>query len=394
MEKCEKIAVIGGAGHVGLPLSLIIAESGLETVVIDYDDEKLNSIRSGKFPFVENGGQELLDASKDFPISYTSKYKVIEECGVIILTIGTPIDEYHNPNLTPIYQTIDQIKPLMHHGQVLILRSTLFPGTSEKIYDRLKQEGLQISVSFCPERIAQGHALEEIKLFPQIISGSDVHALKTAEGLFSRFASEVITLELAEAELAKLYTNAWRYISFAVANQFYTIAEEKGYDFFKIRKVIMHNYKRTASFPKSGFAAGPCLFKDTMQLEAFSRKNFNLGTAAMHINETLPNFLVDRVKIKFDLSFKKVGILGMAFKPNNDDSRDSLAFKLRKILSEENAVVMCTDPWIKNPSFFKMEDVLAQCNLIFIGCPHAEYVNLDLSGQDVIDCWKYKEFGE
>ena len=387
----NKVAVVGGAGHVGLPLSLVIAESGLETIVIDINEEKINSIRNGEFPFVERGGQELLDKSKDFPISYTTEYSVLKECDVIILTIGTPIDEYHNPNLSPVYKTIDQLKPYLKDGQVLVLRSTLFPGTCEKIFARLQQEGFKISVSFCPERIAQGYALEEIKRFPQIVSGSDSHAIDTAKALFLRFASEVIELELAEAELAKLYTNAWRYITFAVANQFYIIAEEKGFDFFKIRKSIMHNYERASNFPKSGFAAGPCLFKDTMQLEAFSRKNFNLGTAAMHINEILPNFLVDRVKLKHDLSFIKVGILGMSFKPNNDDFRESLAYKLRKILTYQNAIVMCTDPYIDDPSFFKLNDVLTQCDLIFIGCPHDEYKNLDLSEIEIVDCWELQE---
>ena len=387
----NKVAVIGGAGHVGLPLSLVIAESGLETIVIDINEEKINSIRNGEFPFVERGGQELLDKSKDFPISYTTEYSVLKECDVIILTIGTPIDEYHNPDLSPVYKTIDQLKPYLKDGQVLVLRSTLFPGTSEKIFARLQQEGMKISVSFCPERIAQGYALEEIKCLPQIVSGSDSHAIDTAKTLFLRFVSEVIELELAEAELAKLYTNVWRYITFAVANQFYIIAEEKGYDFFKIRKAIMHNYERASNFPKSGFTAGPCLFKDTMQLEAFSRKNFNLGTAAMHINEILPNFLVDRVKLKHDLSFIKVGILGMAFKPNNDDLRESLAYKLRKTLTYENAIVMCTDPYIDDPSFFKLNDVLSQCDLIFIGCPHDEYKNLDLSQIEIVDCWEFQE---
>jgi UDP-N-acetyl-D-mannosaminuronic acid dehydrogenase len=387
----NKVAVIGGAGHVGLPLSLVIAESGLETIVIDINEEKINSIRNGDFPFVERGGQELLDKSKDFPISYTTEYSVLKECDVIILTIGTPIDEYHNPDLSPVYKTIDQLKPYLKDGQVLVLRSTLFPGTSEKIFARLQQEGMKISVSFCPERIAQGYALEEIKCLPQIVSGSDSHAIDTAKTLFLRFVSEVIELELAEAELAKLYTNVWRYITFAVANQFYIIAEEKGFDFFKIRKAIMHNYERASNFPKSGLAAGPCLFKDTMQLEAFSRKNFNLGTAAMHINEILPNFLVDRVKLKHDLSFIKVGILGMAFKPNNDDFRESLAYKLRKTLTYENAIVMCTDPYIDDPSFFKLNDVLSQCDLIFIGCPHDEYKNLDLSEIEIVDCWEFQE---
>lgn len=382
-----KIAVVGGAGHVGLPLSLMLASKGFKVSVIDIDKAKLERIRGGEFPFVEEGGQELLKKVGPKGIEYHTEHKAVASCDAIILTVGTPLDDHLNPHLAPVFETIEQIQKYLHKGQVLILRSTLFPGTSEKILTFLKSAGLDVGVSFCPERIAQGLALKELVEFPQIISGSDGAALAMARRVFNSFASEIIELSMTEAEVAKLFTNSWRYIKFAVANQMYMMASEKGLDFYKIRDAMTHHYRRTADFPIAGFAAGPCLFKDTMQLAAYSPQGFSMGHSSMLINESLPSFLVEQIKRTHDLSGMTVGILGMAFKPDNDDHRDSLAYKLRRLLQYENATVLCADPFIKDDSFVPLEKVLSSAKLLVIGCPHSEYRQIDFSGRDVVDCW-------
>lgn len=387
MSDILRIAVVGGAGHVGLPLSLMLAANGFSVTVIDTHEDKIAGLQRGEFPFLEEGGAELLKNFVGSALTFGTKHKLVAECDAIILTVGTPVDEHLNPRVSEVFASIDQLAPYLRDGQVLILRSTLFPGTSDKIREYLAASGFDIGVSFCPERIAQGHAIRELRDFPQIISGSDERALNASRQIFSTFASEVIELPMAEAELAKLFTNAWRYIKFAVANQFYLIAEEKGYDFYRIRHAMVHNYRRASDFPVAGFAAGPCLFKDTMQLAAFNRQNFALGHAAMLLNETLPDFLVEQVKRNRSLAGATVGILGMAYKADNDDSRDSLAYKLLKLLTYEHAVVMCTDPYVDDPRFFSVEQVLEKCDLIFIGCPHSAYKLIDFGDREVVDCW-------
>lgn len=383
-----RIAVVGGGGHVGLPLSLLLAKRGFIVTVIDSDKAKIEAVKRGEFPFLEEGGVALLEELlTSATLVFSTEHKRVAECDVIILTVGTPVDEHLNPKLAPVYEVIDQIRPYLRDGQVLVLRSTLFPGTSEKIHALLYTSGLKVGVSFCPERIAQGNALKELQEFPQIISGSESTALTVARKVFSSFATEVIELSMTEAELAKLFTNAWRYIKFAVANQFYVIATEKGQDFYRIRDAIMRNYKRTSDFPIAGFAAGPCLFKDTMQLAAYHRQNFTLGQSAMLLNETLPDFLVDQAKLKFKMVGARVGILGMAYKADNDDERESLAYKLRRLLKYEDAIVMCTDPYIQDSSFFPLETVLDSCEILFIGCPHSVYRSLNFDGRHLIDCW-------
>jgi UDP-N-acetyl-D-mannosaminuronic acid dehydrogenase len=382
-----RIAVVGGAGHVGLPLSLVLAKKGFRITLVDCNAKKIEILKRGEFPFLEEGGPELLQEVKDESILFTTEHRHISDCNVIILTVGTPVDDHLNPELKPVFEVINQVKPFLKDNQIIILRSTLFPGMSEKIYKTLQAEGINVHVSFCPERIAQGKALIELEKIPQIISASDQGALEVVKSIFSTITSSVIELGMTEAELAKLFSNAWRYIKFAVANQFYMTAVEKGLDFVKIRDAMMFHYDRAKDFPTSGFAAGPCLFKDTMQLASYNRQNFALGHASMLVNETLPDFLVHQTKIAHKLSGENVGILGMAFKANNDDTRESLAFKLRKLLMYEGAVVKCTDPYIKDGSFASVEAVLTSCKIIFIGCPHDEYRHITYNDHTVIDCW-------
>jgi len=388
VKNALRIAVVGGGGHVGLPLSLLLAESGHYVSVIDTDAAKIEKIKRGEFPFLEEGGSELLRRHVSNPcLRFSTTPDPIRDCEAIILTVGTPVDEHLNPHLSPVYAVIDQLRLFLRSGQVMILRSTLFPGTSEKIRARLVAWGLDVGVCFCPERIAQGKALEESRKLPQIISGSDARALELARQVFSSFGAEVIELGMTEAELAKLFTNTWRYIKFAVANQFYMLAEAKGLDFYRIRDAMTWRYPRAQDFPGAGFAAGPCLFKDAMQLEAFHRQNFVLGHAAMLINETLPEFLVEQAKRDHRLEGRRVGILGMAFKADNDDRRESLAYKLRKLLLYENATVFCTDPHVPDPDFLPLQQVLDSAEVLFIGCPHAAYRSIDWRGRAVVDCW-------
>lgn len=384
-----QIAVVGGAGHVGLPLSLLLAQRGFGVVIVDTDAAKVEGLQRGVPPFWERGASELLQEVSRRALSFCTEHQHVSSCDAVIMTVDTPVDEYLNPKMSPVFAAIEQIKPHLRDGQVLILRSTLFPGTSEKIHGLLRASGLDVGVSFCPERIAQGKALDELPVIPQIISGTDERALSVARAIFSALTPTVVELGLAEAELAKLFSNAWRYIKFAVSNQFYMIAADKGLDFDRIRNAMMLNYDRAADFPTAGFAAGPCLFKDTMQLAAYNRQNFALGHAAMLINETLPDFLVDQVKRDRSLAGLQVGILGMAFKGNSDDPRASLAYKLRKLLQFEGAVVQCTDPYVNDASLVPLDQVLETCEVIFLGCPHTVYHDVRFRGQRVVDCWGF-----
>jgi UDP-N-acetyl-D-mannosaminuronic acid dehydrogenase len=284
----------------------------------------------------------------------------------------------------------DDIIDLIKNDQHIILRSTVYPGTSEKIKEYLESKGKQTKVSFCPERIAQGKAMEELRILPQIVGSCDEAALQEAKELFSLLTDEIIFLDLIEAELAKLFTNVWRYIQFSIANQFFEIATQHGLDFYRIYHAITHKYPRAQNFPPAGFAAGPCLFKDTMQLASFSNNSFFLGHAAMLINEGLPNFIIQRLKDRYVLKDKVIGILGMAYKANSDDKRESLSFKLKKILEIEARKVLCSDVYVQEDGFVQVEDILRDADIIILASPHREYSNLTVDKEKVlVDIWNF-----
>jgi UDP-N-acetyl-D-mannosaminuronic acid dehydrogenase len=393
----KRVAIIGGAGHVGLPLSLVLAEHGFTVVIVDLDQSKLDSIQKGNFPFLETGGAELLSrilANYPERLVFTTDSAAAADCSLIILTIGTPVDEHLNPQFSGIEACIKQLKPALHNGQTLVLRSTLFPGSSARIQAMLRAEGLDgVGVSFCPERIAQGYALEELTELPQIVAGADAKSLACAKSLFEPLGVDLVELELQEAEAAKLFLNSWRYVVFATANQFFQIAMQKGLNFSRIHAAISHKYQRAGGLPLPGFTAGPCLFKDTMQLAAYCRHTYSLGHAAMLVNETMPDTVLELAKKALanqglTMAGTKCGILGMAFKPNNDDFRESLAFKLRRLLRSEGAEVICTDVYMSKEGFVDLEEMLSQSKIVLIGCPHREYNSIKFrDGQPVIDCW-------
>jgi len=374
---------------VGLPLAITFADRGLKTVIYDINEKTLARVARGEMPFLERGAElKLKKTLKNKKLLVSDNPRVISESEHIIIIIGTPIDEFLNPRIQDIHRTLKELQKYLKPGQTIILRSTIYPGTTRLVKNLVKNKN--IKVAFAPERVAQGYAIEELRSLPQIVSGVDKASALSAEKLFKKIARDVIVLSPEEAELAKLMTNAWRYIQFAVANQFFTIAEGRGLDFYKIFHAIKHKYPRTADFPSPGFAAGPCLFKDTMQIAAFAENSFFLGHAAMLINEGLPNFIIKQLKENYDLKKKTVGILGMAFKGDSDDRRDSLSYKLKKALEVEAEAVLCTDVYIREAGFDDLKTVLKKSDILILGAPHKEYQKLKFrQGTRVVDIWNF-----
>ncbi|MBQ7221422.1 MAG: nucleotide sugar dehydrogenase [Synergistaceae bacterium] len=391
----KHIAIVGGCGHVGFPLGLALAQKlgnytyggGGHVDLVDINADVINSINSGQVPFQEDGAQEILSqalASKALHAS--NDMSLVRQAQAVIFVTGTPVDEHLNPRIKDVINVIKLYLPYMNPEQLIILRSTIYPGVFRVIDNMLtKAFGTSPKLAFCPERIVQGKGVQEIFTLPQIVSANSPEALHEAEELFSHIAPKIIHLEPEEAELAKLLTNSWRYLEFAIANQFYMMVEEKGYDFYKILSALSEDYPRAKHFAKAGFAAGPCLFKDTMQLSAFYNNKFFLGQAGMLVNEGLPDFVVSQLEARMggSLKDKKIAILGMAFKPNNDDTRESLSFKLRKNLEFRMADVLIHDPYLDTLS---LDEVLAQAEGVILGVPHDEYLGLKIT-VPFVDCW-------
>jgi UDP-N-acetyl-D-mannosaminuronic acid dehydrogenase len=383
------VVVLGGGGHVGLPLSLAFAQAGLRVGIYDTNQATLDRIAAGEMPFMETGADELLvEILPTGRLSFAATGQIIERTMCLVVVIGTPVDEFLGPSMTIFEKAVDQIAPHLRDGALVVLRSTVYPGTTGYVAQHLADRGCRVDVAFCPERIAEGHALEELHSLPQIIGADSDVAAERAAKLFGVLAAKTIRTTTKEAELAKLFTNTWRYMKFAVANQFFMIADQAGMDYTNILRAIREDYPRAQDLPGPGFAAGPCLFKDTMQLAAYTTDHFPLGQAAMQVNEGLPAYIVSALERRYGgLADKRVGILGMAFKAESDDPRASLSYKLRKLLRWAGAEVLATDPYVEDDRLVPLERVLAESEILILGAPHAPYRSLHVGGKDIVDVW-------
>jgi UDP-N-acetyl-D-mannosaminuronic acid dehydrogenase len=384
-----RTCIVGGCGHVGLPLGIALARAGHDVTLVDASEDRVRDVASGHLPFLEEGADSLLPGLlASGRLRATTSDAAIGESDVAILTIGTPVDEYLDPETGTFDRSLDLVLDRVRAGQLVVLRSTVFPGTTERVARRAEERGLSVDVAYCPERIAQGRALVELPSLPQLCAGVTPDATRRASELFASLGASIIEITPLEAELAKLFANAYRYLNFAISNQFYMIAQRFGADFHRIHAAATKDYPRLAGFAGAGFAGGPCLLKDTMQLAAFNHADFALGQAAMMVNEGLPAFVVERLASRRDLASQTVGILGMAFKGDSDDTRDSLAFKLRKILRLRCRRVLCTDPHVRAGDLASLETVLAESDVLVVGACHAEYRDLE-PRQPVVDVFGF-----
>ena len=375
-----KASVIG-IGRVGLPLGLIMADAGFDVFGVDVRQEYVDKIARGELPFIEGGAEQLLRKHvnrKFFPTTDISKTASSE---FIVLTLGTPVDEHLNPDYRQIDSVMQGLFPHLRKGQSIILRSTVAPGTTEYLREYIEKHtkmkvGKDIFLAFCPERIAQGMAIEELPGIPQIVGGIDEESTRKAAEFFSAFTKEQLKTDARSAELAKIFTNMYRYINFSIANEFMILAEEHERDIYEIINLINKNYKR-GGVRLPGYAAGPCLYKDGFFLinaVPFSE----LISVSWKINETTPLYLLNKIKKMTPLKDRKVVVLGMAFKADNDDMRQSLSFKIKKALQREHAQIECHDPFVKEYSAKGIDEALRGADVVIVGTNHTAYKEFGL----------------
>jgi UDP-N-acetyl-D-mannosaminuronic acid dehydrogenase len=389
MKRRLQVAIVGGAGHIGAPLGIVLANMDVDVVLFDRNRAALQSIARGRLPFLEKkGASKLRAALRTGRLRVSGEIDALGQVDAAIITIGTPIDEYHNPRWNPLTECVDKVATVLPQSAAIILRSTVSPGTTEFIDRYLQRRKLHFPLAFCPERVTQGNAFEEITTLPQIVSGTSLEAVRIAERIFGRIAPSLVRMEPREAELAKLVCNAFRYMLFAATNQLHMLVESQGIDYASLLLKAKQGYPRLGYLPGAGFAAGPCLMKDTMQLFAHNNLLFNMGHAAMMVNEGLPDFVVDRLAQSLHLPKATVGVLGLTFKAESDDIRDSLAFKLIKILKFRGARVVCSDEYFEHPDHVSKEVLVARSHAVIIGAPHRAYRRLTFPKEKkVVDIW-------
>ena len=383
----NNICVIGGAGHVGTPLGLVLSSKGYNVTLIDKNKKNIQSINRGQMPFLEEGSSKLLKKmiykKKIFATEKLSEVKISK---YIIVCIGTPINNQLNPQLKSFLNFFYNLKKFLNKIHIIIIRSSVYPGICDKVFDIIKSKC--VNLSYCPERIVQGKAIVELPKLSQIISGKNNKAKIESGKIFKKITKKVIYTEIIEAELIKLFSNAYRYINFSISNQFYMICKNQNLDFSKIRNIMRDDYKRNANIPMAGFTAGPCLLKDTMQLSSFYNHKFSLGHTAMSINEGLPKFLIKQLEKKYNLRKKTVGVLGLTFKSDTDDIRDSLAIKLIRQLKLKKIKTLQSDEYYIDKDNVHKDTLIKKSDIIIISTPHKSYKNLKISKKkELVDIW-------
>ena len=387
MNSKRHISIIGGAGRVGFPLGLIFSSKGFKVSLIDNDLEKINKINVSKVPFLEENSQKLLNSMiRKKRIFATNQLIEVLKSKYIIVCIGTPINKQLNPSLRSFISFFYRLKKFLKKNQIVIIRSSIYPGICDKIYKIIGNKCKNLS--YCPERIVQGKSIIELPKLPQLVSGKSKKAIAESGRLFRKVCKKIIYTEVIEAELIKLFSNAYRYIHFSISNQFYMICQNQDLNFFKIRDIMRDGYLRNANIPASGFTAGPCLLKDTMQLSSFYNHKFLLGHSALSINEGIPKFIINKLNTKYNLKKKTVGVLGLAFKSETDDIRDSLAIKLLKLLKSKKIKTLQSDEYYKHKDNIDKRDLIKKSDIIILSTPHQAYKKLKIGKNKIlIDVW-------
>jgi len=312
---------------------------------------------------------------------------------VVVVTCGTPIDNNQNPDTSQVFSAIDALANAgaITDDTLLVMRSTLFPGCSRLIRKRIALHfGIFPQIVMAPERIAEGNTFSEITRIPQIIGGDTEAGMRQAGRFFSKyFGSESLVYINPEdggtvgAELAKLMSNTYRYVNFAMGNEFAIICDENEVDFKAVRNACNYNYWRSDIAGAALNLGGPCLGKDAKTLAAFT-KNAKITEAAYEVAEKTAMYFVD--KHRDVLRNGIAGILGLGFKANSDNPMNSLSYKVKKQLEILGAEVTVHDPRIHNTAPYTQSPqwIINHCDVVFVMTEHDEYKNLQFRDDQIV----------
>jgi UDP-N-acetyl-D-mannosaminuronic acid dehydrogenase len=376
----SKSAAIVGLGRIGLPLALALADRGVDVVGVEKDRARIDSVAEGRMPFEEPGTQEILDrVHSSGRLKLTDQIAEAAAADYIVLTLGTPAHVHLEIDISQIRSVVDDLLPLLREGQTLILRSTVAPGTTDWLAGYVEQRrgftvGEDFYVAHVPERIAANRFVEEIETLPTIIGGCGAGSGQKAADLFEIFGAEIRQTSAVEAELAKIWTNIYRYVTFAIPNLLMMESEQYGANVFEVIDLINRDYPR-GGIAAPGLTAGTCLRKDF----AFSEERSSapgMLLAVSRVHESMPRFIVDGLRRRLgSLRDRKVAVLGLTFKRDSDDRRDSLSDKLIRLLERELAHVSRHDPHVPDESE-PLETALAAADAVVIATNHSAFERL------------------
>jgi UDP-N-acetyl-D-mannosaminuronic acid dehydrogenase len=387
------VLVVGGGGHIGLPLSLFLANRGMEVTILDISTSVVESIRNKTMPFHEPGCQELLSRvidSQALKVFATLSHSDKRRWSVAIVIIGTQLLSSGEPDRDGVLSCIEEIHQHLDQDALLILRSTVFPGTTELVQNLLVKMGRgDVKVIFAPERIAEGFALAELESLPQIIGADTDYDFGLGKTFFERIGNSVLPVKTKEAEFIKLATNAYRFAHFALGNAIYLAAQKENFNYSIIMETMVKDYPRLSSLPKPGYVGGPCLIKDTVQLQSFLGGTNAMTDFSLNVNFELTQFTIDRIVQKaLEAKGSVIGFLGIAFKPESDDIRDSPILIVMQQLITLGYTVKYFDPYATSESFEfqNLNELLSKSDILVLGTPHKEFIGLELN-RPLVNVW-------
>jgi UDP-N-acetyl-D-mannosaminuronic acid dehydrogenase len=373
----ERYVSVIGLGRVGLPLALSFADRGLRVLGVDHDPTVLAALRAGRMPFAEADTQPLLErVQASGRLELSERAADATQADDIVLTIGTPSFSHIESDLRQVRAAVDDMLALLRPGHAVILRSTIAPGTTEFVAGYIEKRrglraGAELFVAHAPERIAAGRFVAEISTLPCIIGGVGDASTDRAAALFGVFGAPIVRTSPVQAELAKIWTNILRYATFALPNLLMMDCERYGANVFEVIELINRDYPR-GGIALPGLTAGTCLRKDF----AFSEERSNapgMLLAVSRVNEAVPLFLVEGIKRRIGtLSSRKVAVLGLTFKRDTDDERDSLSHKLIRLLERELADVAVCDPHAPSPTQ-PFAQAVQDADVVIVATNHSEF---------------------
>lgn len=403
-ERREGTVAVVGLGRVGLPLAIAFARAGLHVRGLEADEGRRSAVELGKMPFLEpDTDQSLGEVVRAGRLVVSDDpSEVIPTADAIVLSVGTPLASDLRPDYGQLRSALERLAPHLRPGQLLVQRSTVSPGTLEKVVrpflaQRIPEVAGELLLAACPERIAEGKAMRELESLPEIVGGIDDPSSAAAAALFRVLGPEktIHVTDPTSAELAKLFTNVYRYVNFALANEFAMLAENYGADAHQVIVMVNDRYPR-ADVPRPGPAGGPCLSKDGYFLvEELSLPDFVL--MAWKLNDSAPAYVIRRLQERLAghgmvISGTPVAVLGRTFKRDSDDERQSPAGRIIELLEREGAEVRAHDPFLPGPT---LEEALGGARALVLATNHSHYDDLDPSHiaslmaepRVGIDCW-------
>jgi UDP-N-acetyl-D-mannosaminuronic acid dehydrogenase len=390
-----KIAVVGGGGRVGLPFGVVLANAGHSVVAIDIDPQRVAQISQGRAPFREAGLDDLLSAAiTSGQLDISLDFHSVKGADVVFVVVGTDLDANGQPQNQSVIAAIEQLSPFVQSDTIVALRSTVMVGTTELVTQLLSQHSKR--VAYCPERIAEGKAIEELGAIPQIIgceNTSDTFA--RLRSLFTTLGVECLRSTPREAELGKLILNAWRYSQFAIANELHQLCEEHGANYQQVRNLVTYKYPRAFGLASAGLAGGPCLEKDTKQLIHGVKAGSRLFGEVLRTHSRMIDYVISSLQSEGSLDDKVVAVLGITFKPESDDTRSSPAMELTRRIELLAKEVIVVDDNVNEPLPFRkcsFADAIHEADIVVVATNHPEFRGLEVKilkvGGDPKTVWK------